>query len=167
MNIFIVKYMGKMFMRIKSFSLISGCEEEFSWGITVKIRESETFENKRYIHIRDNKEYCKIYKEQVEKYREEHQEEIKKHKNSFAGKEIARKSYAKAQGFVYIPLNKYFGDSHGHHIDNKHVVSVPDWLHKKYQGRGYTLEQHRTKIMEWIHVNEPELYIKCQKVLNQ
>jgi uncharacterized Zn ribbon protein len=46
------------------------------------------------------------------------------------GREIDRSNKAKRRGFDYIPLNKWKLGYIGHHIDVKHVIYIPEAVHK-------------------------------------
>jgi len=51
------------------------------------------------------------------------------------------------KGLGFIPLNKPFPGSVAHHVDNQHVVHIPELIH--IMGNNGTREQHRQIILEY------------------
>lgn len=45
------------------------------------------------------------------------------------------RSRAKRQNKGYVPLNDWFDDCDGHHIDNEHVIHIPMFLHRMCSSR--------------------------------
>lgn len=94
------------------------------------------------------------------KYRKEHSEEIKEmieiwikeHPEQY--KKLRVRISSKRRQLGFIPLNKSFSGSDGHHIDKIHVVYIPHELHKSvshnvWTGRGMT--EINDKVFEWKH----------------
>ena len=100
-------------------------------------------------------EYRKIHKKEIADYahkyhqenREQELERMREYKKTH--KEEQRKRDSQKRGLGYNPLNKWFEGSVMHHIDNESVIFIPDKIHRRFNGRGHTLEQHRDKILEY------------------
>ena len=115
--------------------------------------------NKAYYlaHIEDRKEYMKAYclaypeqrevsvrayyrthpeqrKASARAYYRTHPEQRKASSKAYRqtpeGKETQKKRHAKRKQFGFIPLNKWFEGSHGHHIDKERVVYIPKDIHE-------------------------------------
>lgn len=52
--------------------------------------------------------------------------------------------WAKRKGKGYIPLNEYFEDSDGHHIDHEHVIYIPIFIHR------YIPHHHKDPESMWV-----------------
>lgn len=107
-------------------------EEEHKEEKAIKDKQYKE-EHKREIAIRD-KQYYQDHKEERKQYIKKHKEEIaikvKQYSQTLAGKESSRKTDAKrSRELNWVPLNKCFNGSDGHHVDVKHVIYIPDEIH--------------------------------------
>lgn len=130
-------------MKVKSFTLLSDCEEEgFSWNIITRITGSGNFKNKGLTNIFDNKEHYKKYKCYHKKYNKvhhkkwyrKHKKEIKEYQKKYSqtpeGKATMKKQSFKRRKLDFVPLNESFDECESHHIDKIHVIHIPKEMHK-------------------------------------
>jgi hypothetical protein len=74
------------------------------------------------------------------------------------GKVVMCKRNAKRKQFGFIPLNKPFKGSDGHHVDKHHVIYIPKELHENIK---HSVLQNRNmgtinaKALEFIEQNKP------------
>lgn len=92
-------------------------------------KEKIKYNKKKY--YQDNKEKSK---ERNKKYRELHKDYLKQYQVIYQqtpkGKEIFKKSRDKRyRNLGFIPLNEWFENSNGHHIDKINVIYIPKELH--------------------------------------
>lgn len=169
-------------MHLKTFTLISGQEDEFYWSITAYI-----FENKRLvrqnIHIRDQKEKYQKYKTQMNIisnkwamdhpgrrreleriFYENNREKCNKWSNDYIktpkGKEVRkginRRSKAKRKQLGFIELNDWFEDADAHHVDKNHVIYIPKVLHNSIYhnlSTGQGMAQINAKAFQYLFGN--------------
>ncbi len=63
----------------------------------------------------------------------------------------ARKA-AKRKGRGFFPLNEPFENSHGHHLNDKYVLYIPEELHKSIwhdQWNGYNMDEINQVAIDW------------------
>lgn len=91
------------------------CEIEFNLTEVL----TELPKRKKYTRLNYDKEQLKEYeKEYIKEYCKNNKEKISKY-------------YSKRQrNLGFIPLNKPFNGSHGHHIDKEYVIYMPSKLHR-------------------------------------
>lgn len=53
----------------------------------------------------------------------------KLYQKSPAGKESDKRKHAKRKQFGFNPINRWFPDSHGHHVNKNDVIHIPEDLH--------------------------------------
>jgi len=66
---------------------------------------------------------------------------------SMARKELNRRNLG------FVPLNQYFNDADGHHIDKEHIIYIPRELHHSVWhrlNRPETMERINTKVYCWL-----------------
>lgn len=132
--------------------------------------------NREYVSERKKKHYIRNREsilKRMKGYREDNQEAIKKRKKAYASSEngkathkIRMKKYnqtekgrhakgthlAKRKGLKYIPLNKPFNDSAGHHLDERHVLYIPKELHQSVYHNIWTgegMDDINKKALRW------------------
>jgi len=91
-------------------------------------------DNKKEIkkYYQDNKEEIK---EKRKEYREENKEKIKEYSKTPKRKEGRKRRQAKRRrNLGFNPLNVWFKNSEGHHINNTDVIYIPKKLHLNYYG---------------------------------
>jgi len=75
-------------------------------------------------------------------------------------KEAKSKNKAKRKQFGFIPLNNYFNDSNGHHIDSERVIYIPTEMHE-YNRHSVLKDRGMAKIntlsFNWLEAEE--LYV--------
>lgn len=81
-----------------------------------------------------------LQKKLTERYKNAHPKEYREIprrwdlKNPEKRKEISKKNSAKRNRELgFTPLNSWFIDSEGHHINKEHVIYIPKLLHKMYK----------------------------------
>lgn len=122
----------------------------------------------------------------IAKRKEEHQTHYETHKEQYLGqsgnwrkehpKEMRihyKKHCAKRRQLGFIPLNKSFTDSDGHHINKDFVIYIPHDLHisvshNVWTGKG--MKQINDKAFEWLidHEDTNQTFISCiDNLVNQ
>lgn len=139
----------------KAFSLICGCEEDWRWTIQCKVYPTGGFHSKGDIQLQNRKQSDKTFyanhkdkciKRAIRWYRKnfERKHAIQKIWEKTHIKEVrgyARKtSHKRRRKLGYIPLNEFFLESEGHHIDREQVVHIPKELHKSIRHNVFTGE---------------------------
>jgi len=111
-----------------------------------KYREIHKEEVKEYNHqyYLKNKKRCN---ERDKEYRLNHQEQIKQYR--LEHKEEKRKYESKYRSLGYNPLNEWFEGAHMHHINNNDVIFIPEDIHLKFNGNGFTTERHRNALLQY------------------
>lgn len=81
-------------------------------------------------------------KESVKRYQQSDKRKyyMKEYRQSDKGKETMRKENAKHRNLGIIQFNKPFPNSEGHHINKRHIIHIPDTLHKMYAHNVWTGE---------------------------
>jgi len=98
--------------------------------------------NKKYQkeYYQDNKEQ---FKEQAKEYSQNHKEERKEYDKEYSktpkGKEIIKRAMAKRKrNLGFKPLNGWFENSEGHHINRNDVIYIP----KNYHFKGHSVTKN-------------------------
>lgn len=65
-------------------------------------------------------------------------------RNPESQREVFKKHNAKRRELGFIPLNKSFDGSVGHHVDIEHVVYIPEELHQSVKHNVWTGENMNT-----------------------
>lgn len=74
-----------------------------------------------------------------------------------AGKGAMAKVQAKRRHFEYVPLNKIFDGSNGHHIDEVRVINIPKEMHKEERHsvtQDRNMEAINTMAFNWLEAEE-------------
>lgn len=70
------------------------------------------------------------------------------------GSALAEKRHAAKRRLLgFIPLNDEFKDSNGHHLDNQHVIFIPEKLHRSVKhtlSNFNSMERINTKVYCWL-----------------
>lgn len=94
-------------------------------------RKSEYSKKWRLANLERDKIVKKKWRLEHPGYSSEHS---KKYGRTLKGKEVQRKARAKSRAkrrrFGFVPLNKYFKDSEGHHINLEEVIYIPKKMHR-------------------------------------
>jgi hypothetical protein len=64
-----------------------------------------------------------------------------------------KKSKAKHRRLGFVPLNKPFKDSDGHHLDKEHVLYIPKELHSSIRHcvwTGWKMKEINAKALKWL-----------------
>ena len=88
------------------------------------------------------KKYCQNYFQEHKdhlrnlkrEYRQEHlkrtRKESRRYRHTLTGKSSRKKEDAKRRSLGFFPLNDWFEDSEGHHVDKLYVIYIPKVMHK-------------------------------------
>lgn len=103
---------------------------------------------KHYKYSEEYKYYSKIRQESVERkeylkiYEQSDRGKVRQKRfwQSEKGKVLASKHNAKHRDLESIPYNKPFPNSHGHHIDKRHIIHIPDEIHRSISHNVWTGE---------------------------
>lgn len=68
---------------------------------------------------------------------------------------MKRQSIKRTRELGFIPLNKETSGTVAHHIDDDHVLFIPEWIHKSVPS--YPREVHRQKVKEELLKHEIEI----------
>lgn len=78
--------------------------------------------------------HCEKAKKDAQENRGRNREKLKETRKKYtqtpAGKKAIRKDRHKRRQFGFTPLNEYFENSAGHHIDKEFVIHVPAEMHE-------------------------------------
>ncbi len=124
------------------------CHQTYSYQWICKHKAQKRLSDKIYYtsHKKIHDKICKDYY-QTHKERWINLRKTDKHKEGI------RKSLAKRRReFNYIPLNKPFKDSEGHHIDKYYVLYIPKKLHREIYHNmytGYNMDLINDLAFEW------------------
>lgn len=119
--------------QVKTFTMISGKEDEWGWRINARIDGKGKFRDLNEINLRNYAE--KNTKRQCKEYKEKHKEEIKKqnekYRQSKKGKESKRKDDSRRRFLGFNPLNTPLEgiENDAHHINQNDVVYIPHVIH--------------------------------------
>jgi hypothetical protein len=94
--------------------------------------------------------------------------------------ELSKKYNAKRRrGLGFIPINKPFKDSHGHHIDKECIVYIPEQLHTSISHNVWTgkgINDINAKTLDWLGIKPltlaeiislPQLTLTVKQYRNQ
>lgn len=63
-------------------------------------------------------------------HREQRRQHVKRYRKTIKGINAMKKCHAKRKkNFGFLPINKPFPNSHGHHINTEHVIYIPAEIH--------------------------------------
>jgi len=91
------------------------------------------------------------------KYYQEHKKEISIHDREYYQNhpEVQAKHNAKRRRHLgYVPINKHFDGSHGHHVDKDRAVYIPADLHRSVYHNVFTgqgMAEINTLVSDWIN----------------
>ncbi len=69
-------------------------------------------------------------KARTRKWAKEHPESLRKYRQTPKGREVFMKNVYQRRNLGFVPLNKYFEGSVGHHINTEQIIYMPEELHK-------------------------------------
>jgi len=103
-------------------------------------RSREYYYANRERMIKQSREYYKSHRKQITEYQHKYDLEHKKEK---------RRRDSIRRGLGYNPLNEPFNGSVMHHINDMDIIFIPKKIHLKFTGNGFSLKQHRDKILDY------------------
>lgn len=109
------------------------------------------------VEIKEELDYTEYHREYLRKWEKEHplkkKEFQKKYRQTQKGKERKTKHESKRRKLGFVPLNKSFENSVGHHIDKLHVIYIPHKLHVSIPHNVWTgcnMAEINNKVYEWL-----------------
>jgi len=121
-------------------------------------------DNEEYRKERD-RQYYKDNQEHLEEYRKQWNEDNKEYKSEYqkqyyktsAGKLTIKRSNAKRKNFGFIPLNDWFKNCEGHHLNYDDVIFIPKELHRSvYHSvtQNINMNEINNAVFEWYGENQ-------------
>lgn len=103
-------------------------------GLIVIIKEMQTKKTGglkvSFMEIKTKSQREEQHRRSSQRYRLKNPDKIRAYRHSTKGRYIKKQGNIKRQSFGFVPLNQWFEDSEGHHINREQVIYIPKDMHR-------------------------------------